>query len=78
MQTNQVKTCHFLFRDLLACNKKTDILLLTTTLIAYLHRQFNYVLALLISMLVLEALIFFFFFFCQNRPKIKSFLHKNC
>ena len=44
VQTNQVKTCKFfLFHDLPACNKKADISPSTTTLMAHLRSQFNYV-----------------------------------
>ena len=58
MQTNQVKTLIFLFRDLPACNKKADILPLTSTLIVHLCSQFNYVFTLLIPLPRLNALIF--------------------
>ena len=48
----------FLFRDPPACFKKADILPLTTTLIAHLRNQFNYVFALLIPMPRFKTLIF--------------------
>ena len=52
----------FYFLFFLACNKKAEIFLLTTTtLIAHLRSQFNHVFALLIPMRlchVLKALIF--------------------
>ena len=51
----------FIYLFFLACNKKAEIFLLTTTLIAHLCSQFNHVFALLIPMRlchVLKALIF--------------------
>ena len=71
MQTNQVKTWKFFIHDLPAWNKKADILPWTTTLIACWHSQFNYVFALLISMLRFKSINF-----CSNKPKVK-FVQKN-
>ena len=45
-----LKLVIFLFCDLPACNKKADILTLTTALIAHIRSQFNHVFALLIPM----------------------------
>ena len=59
MQTNQDKlVIFFLFNDQPACNKKADILPLTTTLIAHLRSQFNYVFALLIPLPRFESINF--------------------
>ena len=49
MQTNYVKIYDFLFCDLPACNKKTEILPLATALVAHLRSQFDHVFAQLIS-----------------------------
>ena len=46
----------FLFYDLPVCNKKTEILLLTTVLRDHLRSQFNHVFALQISMPRFKAL----------------------
>ena len=67
------KTCDFLFFDLQACNKKAEILPLATTLITHVRGQFIHVFALLISMPRFKSINF-----CQNRPKIKILLQKNC
>ena len=72
MQTNQVKTLIFLFHDLPACNKKADILPLTSTLIAYLRSQFNYVFALLIPMPRFKNINF-----CKIGLKLSYFCTKN-
>ena len=63
----------YLVYDLLACNKKAEILPLATALIAYLRSQFNHVFALLVFMPCFKSINFY-----QDVPEIKLFLQKNC
>ena len=72
MQTNQVKTLIFLFHDLPACTKKADILPLTSTLIAHLGSQFNYVFALFIPMPCFKSINF-----CKIGLKLSYFCTKK-
>ena len=64
----------FLFHDLPAWNKQTEILPLASALITHLRCQFNHAFApLLIFMPRFKSIIFWL-----NRPKIKFVLQKNC
>ena len=58
MQTNLQKLVIFLFYDSPVCNKKDDILPLTTALTTHFRSQFNHVIPPLIPMQCFKALIF--------------------